>query len=306
MDRGLHSSIAVVAARQHGLLTLDQARDLGMTRHQVAHLVREGRWRAPHLGVFQIAGSPSTPGSRIMAATLAAGPTAMASHRTAAWLHGLTGRTFAKVELTVAAEYRSTIAGLLVHRTKQLDPVDRCTVDGLPATSIGRTLLDLGAVWPFELVEPIAQDALIRKTVAATDLVALLERVGRSGRNGTAVLRAIVHQSIPDSRLESELERRLLELIRRAGLPMPALQYEIETGIGTIRLDSAWPDTRVTAEADGRRWHANATHARRDLRRSNAIQGAGWTHLRYGWDDIVRCPDRTMAELVRCHERWAA
>jgi very-short-patch-repair endonuclease len=300
MDDGPDAVIAAVAARQHGLLTLHQAREAGFGKHQVERRLATRRWTRRAPAVFQITGSPDTDRSRVMAATLTAGPRALASHRTAAWLHGLVNHVGVP-EVVVDSSYRTDCGGLRAHRVRQVDEVDRCRVDHIPTTGIPLTLLHLGAVWPFERVESVTHDALIRKRLTASDLAFLLERMGRRGRDGTASLRAIVRQSVPDARLESELERRLLDLIRVAGLPQPLLQYELATPVGPVRLDFAWPEIRLAPEADGRRWHADAQQVRHDNRRSNAIQAAGWAHLRYGWDAVVGHAAQTSAELLANH-----
>jgi hypothetical protein len=227
MNTGANASIAAIAAGQHAHFTLDQARVAGFSKSQIARNVATGRWLSPFAGVFTIAGSPVTAKSRLMAATLAAGVDAVASHRSAAWIHQLVDRPPTHPELLREAAFRSELCGVRVHLTKQLQPADCCVVAGIPVTTVPRTLLDLGAIWPFERVEIVTQDAI-------------------------------------------------------------------------------WPECRLSAEADGRRWHANAAQAKRDLRRSNAIQAAGWTHLRYGWDPIVREPETTTAELVAIyHARMA-
>src|SRR5436309_1937758 len=96
--RTLHEA----AARQQGLLERSQAIALGISPQQIDRLVRSGRWRVAHAGAYVIGGAPPSRHQSLMAAVLAAGPDAMASHRAAAWLWGFDGFAAPPLELTVA------------------------------------------------------------------------------------------------------------------------------------------------------------------------------------------------------------
>jgi hypothetical protein len=171
-------------------------------------------------------------------------------------------------------------------------------VNGIPVTTIPRTLLDLGAVVPYEVVEHATQDAIIRKLVEPGSLVAVLERVGGRGRRGTAALRSVVRHALPDEKLQSMLELKLLALIQRLGVEPPEPQHELVCADGRrVRLDFAWPALRIAVEADGHRWHSTSAQLRRDLARSRSIQASGYAHHRYGWADVVETPMLTVDEL---------
>ncbi len=76
-----------------------------------------------------------------------------------------------------------------------------------------------------------------------------------------------------------------MRLIEACPVPAPVLQHEIVLPDGRrFRLDTAWPELRIAAEADGRRWHSTRREFERDLLRSRAITAAGWRHypLRLG------------------------
>jgi hypothetical protein len=238
-------------------------------------------------------------------AELAGGPEAVASHRSAAVLHDLRDIRAGVPEITLGGAFELRTRGVRTHRTRQLDAADRCVIDRVPTTTIPRTFLDLGAVLPFDTVELAAQDAMIRGLVSPVDLVCLLERVGRRGRSGTAGLRRIVRESIPDERLETDLERRLAALVQRAALPPPVLQFKIEVpGYGPARFDCFWPELRRVVEADGRRWHSTKRDFERDLIRCRGIQALGLSHHRYGWNDVVNHGLTVIAELHAMN--WSA
>jgi hypothetical protein len=123
-----------------------------------------------------------------MAAVLACGEGALASHRSAGRLWRLRGVPRWRPEVTVPRTSCSTTAGIVVHRTDSLDPGDVARRHGTPVTSVARTLLDLGSLLPPPVLATTTEDACIRNLVSPIDLVATLERLGRPGRRGAAAL----------------------------------------------------------------------------------------------------------------------
>lgn len=296
----LDAAIAGLAAEQDGLATRAQLHELGLTDREITRRVAAGVLRAVHRGVFLHTAVPVTKRTRLRAALLACGPSAVLSHRSAAVLHRFDGIGRARPELTVCDTTKPKLADATVHRTDRLEPPDRCLVEGLPATSRARTLLDLGAVAPFEVVEHAAQVAIIEKLVSLRELVAVVDRLGGPGRRGTAALRAFLRHSVPDDRLASMLEHDLLELIGRAGVPMPQLQYRVVCADGrVVVLDFAWPEFAIAIEADGHRWHATRTQLEHDLARRRSIVASGWTHYAYGWGDVHGNAPVVIAEIQR-------
>lgn len=292
-------SLLASASRQHGIMTRTQARGLGASDHQVDRLLRTGVFVPLHPGVYRYAGAPPTRSGRALAAVLAAGPGAVASHRSAAVLHDLRDIRRWRPEVTVCGSRLPVLDGVTCHRTTVLEPVDVTTRDRVPVTTIARTLLDLGAVVPAVVVELAAQDAIIREAVTLLDLVCLLDRLGRRGRSGTAALRAVTISAIPTEGIESRLEFDLWRIIESSPIPRPVLQHEVVLPGGLrVRLDAAWPDLMVVAQSDGRRWHATRREFEHDLRRSRAITAAGWDLYRYGWADVHQRPAAVRAELT--------
>jgi very-short-patch-repair endonuclease len=291
---------ARLAAGQNGILTIRQARLAGLTDKQVAYRQQNGQLVAVHVGVYRHPAVAATWLSRLTADVAAAGPDAVASHRSAATLHGLDVARTTRSELTVPATDLPQRPGPRIHRTNRLDEADITIVSRVPVTTIPRTLLDLGAVRPYEVVEQATQDAIIRGLVQVPALVAVLERVGGRGRRGTASLRAVLRGSVPDQRLESLLEQHLLSLLEASELEHPELQYELRCEDGRkVRLDFAWPHRRLAVEADGHRWHATSRQLQSDLARSRSIQASGWAHHRFGWSDVHERANATLHELCR-------
>src|SRR5919108_4613066 len=145
-------ALADLFARQHGLITRSQALDMGFSDRLIGHRIRRARWGRVHHGVYRLAGTPDQPKQRLLAACLAAGTGALASHGSAAWLHGLPVTPHG-LEVTIPWRRRISLDGVIVHRSRGLTPKDARRVDGIPVTSIARTLLDLSGVLPPDELE---------------------------------------------------------------------------------------------------------------------------------------------------------
>lgn len=292
MDR---ARLAHPSAVQHGVVTRRDARTAGLTDRQVDVCVAEGLLLPLHEGVYRHAAHPYTERTRLMAAALASG--GVVSHRSAARLHGLRDVPRWRPEVCVRQRHLPRLAGVLVHRTNQLEPVDLTVVDGVPTVAAASALFQLGAVLPVCMVIEAAQDAVLRRLVTDVDLVCVLERLGRRGRGGSAAMREVVATLAPAG-LESRLEARLHALLKRTIAQPPVLQHPLTLPDGSsIRLDFAWPRARVTVEADGRIWHSTKSDFERDLVRSRGLASAGWTHYRYGWTDVHERQAAVLAEL---------
>jgi len=143
----LDAGMAELAGRQHSVFSLRQLRELGMGARAVQHRAAHGRLHRVHPSVYSLAPTALlTREGWWMAAILAAGPQAVLSHGKAAALHALLTCNRAKVEVTVPGRVVRTRSGIDVHRSTTLTEADRTVVNGIPCTTVARTLLDLAAV----------------------------------------------------------------------------------------------------------------------------------------------------------------
>jgi very-short-patch-repair endonuclease len=278
-------AVSRLAARQYSLAHRHQLLDLGMSPRQIQARLNAG-WLMPmHQSVYLVGTGASSPEQAVMAAYLATGSEAVASHRCAAALWGLRGVEAPEPEITLWADRHRPLRGVVVHRTRELDAVDISRVRRIPVTTPARTLLDLGAVAPAEVVEPALEDALMRRMVTFKLLLNTLERLGGSGRNGAGVLRALVEERDPATApTQSMLEDLLYRVIRRGGLPAPVRQYEV----AGVRLDGAFPHVRLGIEADSRVWHGGRLDVQRNATKANILLAHGWRVLRFTWFDLTR------------------
>lgn len=267
--------ITVLAAAQHGLVTGAQIAATGAGRRTVTRAVTAGRLRRVRPSVFVVAGTPPSVWRPLMAACLAAGTRAVASHRSAGGLLGLPGILPGAVELTVSGP-ALRLSGARCHTTALLDPADVVGVAGFQATSAVRTIIDLaGSVHP-TLLSTMVAEATRRRLCSDAALGRRLAELGGSGRAGTVALRAVLAAREGG---DSGLEDRWLRQLADGGLRPPALQHQVVAGRRVLVVDFAWPEERVGVEVDGWAVHRERAVWDRDHDKANAYAEAGWTVL---------------------------
>jgi hypothetical protein len=266
------------ARRQLGLITNEQLEAAGVSVDTKKRWVRAGRLIAIAPGVVAVAGTAATWRQRTLAAVLAAGPGAVASHTTAAALYGLSGCPFRSVEITVprGRSHRSRLA--TVHEARRLDRCDVTTVDRIPVTHPARTLVDLAGRVSRAALEDAVDDALVHRLTTLARLRVRLEALGGSGRQGSVLLRTVLATWDTGELPEEVAEARLLRRLLAADLPVPVVQHEICDPSGRVvaRADLAYPDARVAVELDGFRWHGTPRGHARDQARARRLAALGW------------------------------
>ena len=284
-----------LAAAQHGVLSRRQALDAGLTERAIDGRLSSGRWQVVHAGVYVPTAVPASWHQRVMAAILRGGASALASHRCATALWQLDGLKERPVEISLKAGRR--IRGAIVHRRRASDDPSVVVFDGIPATDVERTLLDLAAVITPRRLALALEDALRR---GSTTLESMRELVhGQKGRAGLRTLRQLLDaRDDRDSLVESRLESALLRLLTAHALPLPVPQHRVMDGAGFVaRLDFAYPQYRLGVETDGYRWHGGLERRTRDLRRENRLKLLGWTVLRFSWDDVHNRPETVASQI---------
>lgn len=287
-------SLDSLASRQYGLFSRAQALALGFTAKQVDGGARSGRWARVHRGVYRMPGVPASPHQSLLAAVLAAGPDAVASHRAAAWLWGMADEL--RLDLAGTMQ-RSPGPSVTVHRRPRSDlrPVVRRAI---PCTDPLRTVLDLAGTGDANAVERALDRGIAGGLFTAGAVRAELARQAKRGRPGVQLLRACLLERLdgPDGQT-SALESAMDRIVLRHRLPLPERQYCLP---GTrYRLDYAWVEVRLVVEVDGYGSHTELDAFRHDRERQNALVLAGWTVLRFTWHDVCRRPAAVAATIRR-------
>jgi very-short-patch-repair endonuclease len=295
--RDLEEACIALALGQWGVITVPQAMDLGMSSSAIQRRLRSGAWVRIHRGVHRLREVEPSWEQSLMAACLRAGGTTAASHRAAARLLEL-GIEHAPTEIT-SSQTKRVPRSIRFHCTDSLPPVDLMRVRGIPVTTASRTLIDLGAVTGKAAVESALEAALRTGSTSIWHLVGRLDELGKSGRRGTATIRAVLRER--DPRLvptASELESILWATISSSHLPLPERQFHIWDRDGLIgRCDFAYPADFLVIEAQSARWHLSKDRWLSDMERRNRLTLAGWRVLEIPWHDVVKHPRRVIDRI---------
>jgi very-short-patch-repair endonuclease len=299
--------IAAAAAPQCGYFSWLQARDAGATGDVRRRRIASGRWRVTADAVYRLPGHADGFEASLWRAVLAM-EGAVVSHEAAARLHCLA--TFAVCRAVVTVPHgRAREGGVaVVHQSRRLPPDHRCTLRGLPVSTVVRTIVDLAGVCSRSRLEYVLDDAVAQGRVAVRDVAVCLDTLCGRGRPGAKLLRGVLARRLPGrAPPESRLENLLSRVLRDGGLPEPVRQYPFPgRRLGEGRVDAAYPEARLVIEADGRRWHTRVDDFERDRRRDNQAVLAGWHVLRFTWEDLRTRPEQVQTTVRRVLDAYAA
>lgn len=297
-DRG----IAEYAARQYGAFSAAQAATCGLSRRTLARRLEAGRIVVLQRGVYAVSGAPAGWERSVMAACLAAGPDAVASHRSAARLWGLSGGCGDDtVEITVPRPRSPRPRRIVLHRSTDLVPDHTTVRHRLPVTKPARTVVDLGAVLSPDEVEDALDRGLAARLFTVAGIEWMRNEVSRQGRHGAGVIRGILDaRALGAAPPDGLLEPRMARLLREAGLPAAEFQYVIRTpeGLFVARVDFAYPEVLLAMEVDGYLVHGSPRAMEKDFVRSNGLVALGWHVLRFTWHQVVRHPGAVAAAVA--------
>ncbi|MCZ7536375.1 MAG: type IV toxin-antitoxin system AbiEi family antitoxin domain-containing protein [Acidimicrobiia bacterium] len=291
-----------VAERQHALITSAQARREGIARHHLERMHARGYLVTVRRGVHAIAGAPATREQAILAAVLAAGPGALASHATAAWLHGFEGFRQPPLEVTTPRAVRARHPGVKVHRGAELGP-DATRALLIPATSTARLVVDMSARFDADGLGRFVDDGLRRRLLRIGALKVCVARLYRGPGRRPSIVHEVLRKRLPGYEPgDSDFEAHVHELLESAGMGGFVRQHRVRLGGRRYSLDLAHPALQIDVETDGWDAHKTRTAFEGDRARANALVAAGWTVLRFTWamsdDDIVAAVRATQTRLA--------
>lgn len=290
MDREL--ALLNRAASQEGLIKRADALKL-LTVDQLEWRLRRLRWQQVRPNVYCVTGAPQTRAQQLRAIFMWLGRTFAFSHRTAAALLGFRGysRNDA-LEVTVTGK-RGRQHDMTIHRVRALPKSDLTTIDEFPVTTVERTLV---AVAPGETkLKALVDDLLSRKKTSLDFLFLALLRLDPHGRS--PLWKLVDAYRGGDAPTESELERRVFELLMRSGLPLPIKQKALYIAGRLRRLDFLFELFGVVIEADGYLTHSDTEAFESDRERNNALVEKGLLVLHWTWTAVQKNPEPLLAQL---------
>lgn len=283
-------ALARLAELQRGLATRVQLLAVGLSATEIQIRIERGLLHPVHRGVYRVGHTAPLEFAAEMAAVLACGPHTVLSGRSAGYVWGLLPRPRGPVQVSGAA--RRERPGVRAHRVPvDCSEVTRCR--GIPITSVARTVLDVAVELDPLQLETVVAEAERRRLVRRRDLAASAELAVH--RRGAARVRELLHRQHDPALTRSDTEKRLLRLVRAAGLPAP----DHNVPFGTYELDTVWRGARLVVELDGWEFHRSRADFERDRARDAELQASGFAVLRFTWRQVRYQPELVLARLVR-------
>lgn len=301
----MDDTLAALAAAQGGAWTRAQAVAAGCTPGQIRS--RLGRtWTDPYRGVYvdRAVLDSASPAQRHVLLTAARVLTtslgAVASHRTAALVHGLPllGRPPTLPQLSRAPRHPRDRSETPRLRVAPLLPSDRAVLRGVPVTSLARTASDVARTCSFRDAVVVA-DAVLRRGAELGSAAAQAQ----SWPGGRQALRVA---AFADGRADGPLESITRVAYADGGLPPPETQVEVRSPEGTFLglVDFLWREQRVVGEADGLEKYDEPLALRKEKLREEGLRACGLEVVRSGWDDVWTAPGRTRT-VARVRQAFA-
>jgi hypothetical protein len=284
------------ARDQAGVVSREQAIKSGMGIGTIRARVKFGRWSQMHRGIYATFTGPVGRDAQLWAVLLYAGAGALLSHQTAAEILGLTDRRSSHIHVTIPANRRVIPPkGVIIHVSSSAVRGWRFARGIPPHTFAEQTILDLvDAATELDDVVAWVTAGFRRNATSEARLKAAI--AGRKKLRWRGRLDEII--SMAAGGTHSPLEYRYDRDVERAhGLTQALKQVPFTKPNGTRGFRDRYYDKfGLVVELDGKQYH-DGDRRDQDRRRDNhATMTAGAT-LRYGWDDVMRTPCETAAQV---------
>ena len=221
----------------------------------------------------------------------------MASHYSAAYLWGLL-RFMPDVMHVTAPTRRRARRLFVVHFSSILAAEDRAVCQGIPVTAVPRVLLDLAIRARPEQLDGYLERAEDRGLLDVRAVEDLLDRAGGHRGRGRLARALAIYQPDP-AFTRSKFERRFRRLVKAAGLPVPAMNFNI----AEFELDAYWPEFRFAVELDLFETHGSRAAFERDRRRQEELKLLGIEMIRITAPRLKREPQAALRNLETLLER---
>jgi hypothetical protein len=267
--------IARIATRAHGVVTWREMRRADVTAAEIRHRAASGALIREYRGVYRVGHQAPSREARYMAAVRAAGPGCVLCGRAAGHVHGLVKGRPPPPEVT--------------SRRTRVDRRDRTLWNGIPCTTVPRTLVDLAGLLTLDELMRACHEAAVTRGVRPHQVDRVLAR--RPNAKGAATLRAVLHGDAPT--LLSQLETGFFHRLRASGLPLPDTNRRVDDHC----VDCRWAEYGVTVELVSYRFHHTRHAWERDQERQRAARARGDDFRTYTWGDVFETWPRTEREL---------
>jgi very-short-patch-repair endonuclease len=290
-------ALSILSASALGIFRGRDAVKLGVTRNQLAILMRDGVIERELPDTYRMTAVARSNEQRLRAALLWAGNDAAAAGRSAGELYRLEGVHAPAAEIVVPAESRVRHDDVCVQRVAHSGVLMLRTHRGLRSTGVEATLVALAATLEEEAFEIACEDARRRRLTSIPALNAYLARFGRSGRPGVGALRKLLAELDPVHAAASTLEVKTRRLLVANGVTDFVREFPLAWNGRTYRFDFCFDRQRTVLETNGRRWHDDATNYEYDNEKWSVPGRHGYRILFATWEKVTRNADALLHEL---------
>ena len=284
--------VAEVAERQHGRIRFDQLVGCGLDDAAIRRRVHKGHLYRLHVGVYAVGHPGGGLHAQIMAAVLAGGETAVASHWASATLHGFVRWDDRRIDVTVPASGGRSRPGIRFHRPRALDRRDVTRVEGIPTTTAARALLEIAPQLSDRRLKRAVRQAQAERAANARQIADVLRRA--TGYRATRRLAAIIATGAAPT--ASGHEDVVLDLVLAAGFEHPVVNERPAVTDAPYVPDLRWPAQQLILEIDSA-WHDGPLARQLDGDRQADLEAAGERVLRTSVEQAIHKPRQLIRRL---------
>jgi Protein of unknown function (DUF559) len=296
--------LAGFASERDSVFSLSEAEALGIGRRQLVRATAAGTLVQLHADVFAFGGAMLGRRSLIRASGLQV-PDGFVSHEAALCVQGVPRLSDALAVTIGRHEAGHTHPGIRIHRVRDLLPAHVTTVDGIPITTLERSIVDATTVLSIARLRYLLDQVTIERRMTTIGAIGrVLRQVNRRGRARIGNLAPLLAERGPaEPSPRSRLERRVDALLRKGvQLPAPASEHPLPTdGQYHGYVDRCWLDAKLILEIDGRSWHAREASMAKDRARDRAAARRGFQTLRILDEEIDDCPHEVIDDVRAAH-----
>ena len=141
MERETEFKLYQIAEDQAGYFTLAQARKIGLRKTQIYRELKRGKFEKANRGVYRFVQFPASQFEEIHRAVLRAGKHAVVGFQSAMYVYDLSDMIPNEIHLILPVTSSRRKPGIRVH-TIQLTPKNVTEFEGLPITTVDKTIID--------------------------------------------------------------------------------------------------------------------------------------------------------------------
>lgn len=296
----LNHAIGGLAKRQHGIVSRRQLRELGIGDSTITARMASGYLHPLFREAFAVGHPAITRRGRMLAAVLACEQGTVLSHGSAAELLGLWDKTLPVFHVIPPDWSGRKIPDIRWHRVRLPLPDEVEVRDGIPCTTISRTIVDMAGTSGWGQLRCLVEQAAIMRQLDVDGIDLVLSR-GR--RRGAPRLRAILAAwrgtAEPRPKVRSRLEARLLPRLIEEGLPTPRTNVKLHVEGRGLEVDLLWDEQRLVIETDGEETHGTSAAFQRDRWRDQLLTAAGYRIARVTWAQVRDEPSAVVSRIAR-------